>query len=303
MIKSLTVINNGRLKLELSNPFVFGINVRNIDGLDPVKSDINISNFSLNDGGIFASSRLSTRNIILTLGIMGSDKYSVQDSRRLLYKYFAVKQKIALEIDTEDSVFYIEGYVESNEVNIFSKDQTSTISILCPYPYFHRYQNDSINESIVFSSSVSNFEFPFYNEVLSKNIIFSEKINNTRKKIEYYGDTKTGCEIHISFNDSVLNPSIFNENYIDRISINTTKMIQSVGTIFEPGDLVIISTFFGRKKAELYRNGNIFNILNCIETETWFNIYPGENYINYAADSNLGNMTITINYPTLYTGI
>jgi hypothetical protein len=112
--------------------------IRNIDGLGPVKADINTSPLGSIDGESYAGSSVGGRNIVLTIGLkpdwLG---WSPEALRRKLDNYFMPKKRIALLIDTESlSGMYIRGYVESNEPNIFSKDPEIQISIICPEPYF-----------------------------------------------------------------------------------------------------------------------------------------------------------------------
>ena len=58
MIKSITVKNylNDQITLELTRPEKSGFIVESIDGLGPAKANINVTDISTNDGGIFNSS-------------------------------------------------------------------------------------------------------------------------------------------------------------------------------------------------------------------------------------------------------
>ena len=55
MIKSITVKNylNDQITLELTRPEKSGFIVESIDGLGPAKANINVTDISTNDGGIF----------------------------------------------------------------------------------------------------------------------------------------------------------------------------------------------------------------------------------------------------------
>ena len=69
MIKSVTVINylNEKLTLELMRPEKSGFVVKKIDGLGPVKANINTMDVSTRDGSIYNSARTSQRNIVIYL--------------------------------------------------------------------------------------------------------------------------------------------------------------------------------------------------------------------------------------------
>ena len=75
------------------------------------------------------------------------------------YKYFPTKKKIKFEIVTDKRNCEAYGYVEKNEVNIFSKTEGSVISIICPDPYFYSAE-DSLHTT-VFYGVENEFEFEF----------------------------------------------------------------------------------------------------------------------------------------------
>lgn len=112
--------------------------IRNIDGLGPVKANVNTSPLGSVDGESYAGSSVGGRNIVLTIGLKPDwVDWSPEALRRKLDNYFMTKKQVALIIDTELlSNMYIRGYVESNEPNIFSKDPEVQVSLICPEPYF-----------------------------------------------------------------------------------------------------------------------------------------------------------------------
>ena len=62
-------------------------------------------------------------------------------------------------IETDNRQAEIEGYVESNDPTIFSKDEGSDISIVCPNPFFYSAGKDGINTTIFYGVEAL-FEFP-----------------------------------------------------------------------------------------------------------------------------------------------
>ena len=69
MIRSVTVTNYlGDSKvLELANPEPSGFVIASIEGLGPVKSNINTTDLASNDGALYNSARLETRNIVFDI--------------------------------------------------------------------------------------------------------------------------------------------------------------------------------------------------------------------------------------------
>ena len=138
MIKSITVKNylNNSLKLELTRPDLSGFIIKSIDGLGPAKANINTSDVSTNDGSIFNSSRLDKRNIVIDLAFFQTKNESIEDIRQKSYKYFPVKKKVYLAVETDNHTVEAEGYVEYNEPDIFSENEgcnTKTGTVQCVF--------------------------------------------------------------------------------------------------------------------------------------------------------------------------
>lgn len=114
------------------------IQIRNIDGLDPVKASVKTSPFGSIDGVSYTGSSIPSRNIVLTLHPNPDwDTWSHEKLRRLLYSYFMPKRPVRLVFFSDDLVTVeISGIVESAAVNAFSKDPEFLVSIVCPDPYF-----------------------------------------------------------------------------------------------------------------------------------------------------------------------
>lgn len=179
MIKSIEVRNLGDVKnqkmvIELGAPETTGLWVKSLKGIGPGKATINVTDLASSDGGIYNSSRSETRNITITLGItdfyLNNQYYSVEENRRKLYTFFRKKNNILFIVHTDKVDYQIEGYVESCEPNIFSKNETVDVSIICPDPNW--YPVDS-SKSSSFSATEDAFEFPdnyegdgYENEVL-----------------------------------------------------------------------------------------------------------------------------------------
>ena len=180
MIRSIEFENSlgAVLKLDLSSiESSSGLWVKSIKGLGPGKADINVTDLASSDGGIYNSSRSQTRNITLTLGVVdyGSGKTykSVEENRRNSYKWFGKKNKLRITVNTDRISLYTDGYVESNEPDIFNKQETMSISIICPDPNWY---NKTGGQLIEFSSADDEFEFPMEFEVTLDNPFVAGKV-------------------------------------------------------------------------------------------------------------------------------
>lgn len=296
MIKSITVTNflGERIKMVLDNPWESGFYIKSIDGLGPTTANINITDLSGTDGGVFNSSRAQTKNIVINLGFLANP--DIETTRHLSYKYFPIKKKVTLTVETDYRTASIDGYVESNTPDIFSEDESNQVSILCPNPYF--YSDDTIT---VFSGIEQLFEFPFENDSLSENLIeMGAYTNDFNKEIYNNGDVDTGIRCLIHCLGSVENISIINATSREIMTIDTSKIASGLGS----GDEILVSTVKGDRYITLQRNGIFYNILNALDKDTdWPQMYRGRNVFRYTATSGMSNIEFRILNNVLYEGM
>jgi hypothetical protein len=114
------------------------IQIRNIDGLDPVKASVSTTQYGPVDGAAYTGSNVPSRNIVLTVHPNPDwDTWSYESLRKLLYSYFMPKRPTRLVFYSDDmDPVEIYGIVEGVSVNMFSKDPELLVSIICPDPYF-----------------------------------------------------------------------------------------------------------------------------------------------------------------------
>lgn len=301
MIKKITVVNylGDSMELDLMRPELSGFIVKDIKGLGPGKADINTTEISTNDGSLLNSARVPTRNVILTLGFLW--KNSIEDVRQLSYKFFPLKKTVKLIVETDNRIAEVSGVVESNEPNIFSKDEDTDISILCTDPFFYSTQSTTT----VFSGIEPTFEFPFSNESLTENLLeLSRLLQYHEKVINYKGDSDVGIKIIIHAIGEASGIAIYNLDTREVMRINTDKIEQITGSGIIAGDDIIISTITGSKSVQLLRNGVTTNILNCLDkTADWFKLTKGDNIFAYAAETGDLNLQFSIENRVVYEGV
>ena len=305
MIKSITVKNylNDQITLELTRPEKSGFIVESIDGLGPAKANINVTDISTNDGGIFNSSRLDKRNIVMNLIFLQSPTETIEDIRQKSYKYFPIKKKIYITIETDNHISETEGYVESNEPDIFSDMEGTSISIICPNPFFY---SKKLNETI-FSGVESAFEFPFENNSITEPLLELGFIQNkTEQIIVYDGNSEIGMTIYIHAIGDASNITIANNLTRETMVINTDKLKLLLGTetAIIKGDTITINTTQNNKSVTLLREGKTTNILNCVERGSkWFTLVKGDNIFSYDAETGATNLQFYIANRVAYDGV
>lgn len=309
MIKSITLTNyqNESLKIELSNPEKSGLAVASMDGIGPVKANISTSDIASADGALYNSARLEKRSVNISFVLLPNEKNksinTVEKIRHLLYKYLPIKKKCRITIETDTRSAYVEGFVESNEPNIFSKAETMSCSILCPDPWFY----SAISENTKFSGVDPLFSFPFYSteeKLISLGNIFTDTINN----VYYSGDTETGVVITIHAVGPARNLRIYNIDSHESMTFNDERIKTITGDYIKQGDDIIISTVRGNKSCKLQRAGSEYNILNSLNRDAdWFTVRKGDNQFAFTADdsevSNPLNLIFNIESTIKYEGV
>lgn len=301
MLKSVTVTNHlgESLHITLAAPEQSGFAIVSIEGLGPSKANINSKELASMDGSIFNSSRVISRNIVISVQYLFSP--TVEEVRLKSYKYFPIGKAVKLVIETDTRTSEIIGYVESNEPNMFSKDGVAQISIMCPDPNFY-----SLSKNVsVFSGIEPEFEFPFYNDSLNTNLIeIGEVVSKSIETLFYDGDSKVGVTIVLHAIGPATNVSIHNVTTRETIKIDTVKLAALTGSAILNRDDIIISTVKGDKYATLLRNGVYTNILNCIDKgSSWTQINKGDNLFAYEAETGASNLQFRIENRTAYEGV
>ena len=302
MIKSITVTNpkGESLVLDLFHPEKSGLIVKSITGLGPPKANINSTDLATADGALYSSARASTRNIVFNLAFMFAP--TIEDVRQKTYKYFPLKKKVTIEVQTDNRSLMTEGYVESNSPDIFSKEESAQISILCLDPFFY----DPNPTYIQFATVTPNFEFPFSNESLEDDLIEFGLINlDTRSVLDYSGDVDTGVLITVHAIGSVSGTiTIYNVETHENMKIDLSKVKTLIGRDYGNGDDILISTVSGDKYVQVLHDGKYTNAIAAIEKlADWFTISVGKNIFNFTVTSGTENLAMTFSYRNAYGGI
>lgn len=227
------------------------IQVRNIDGLEPVKATIISTPFATGKGVLYQGSSVPERNIVLTLGLNPDWVDQTMSSlRHLLYRYLLPEAWCKLRFFSDDMpVVDIEGYVESLQPNIFSQDPEIQCSIICPKPDFIEV------DATIFDGVVGDAPIDF----------------------EYYGTVPTGIELRVDGSSalpaytgtlSVINtggdeiPQTFT---INPVTINALKSFK-------------LTTILHKKRAMNFALGDttLTNLLQAVQApRQWPQVTPG----------------------------
>lgn len=259
--KTLPLSDAGREETDL-------LQIRNIDGLTPVKATINTATFGSVDGAAYTGSNVPTRNIVLTIHPNPDwDLWTSEELRRLLYSYFMPKLLTRFIFYSDDiPPVEIYGYVEDVSPNLFSSDVEIQVSIICPDPYF-----TELNPTIISGASSDG----------------SDPID-----FEYAGDIETGFNVEVIHVGNP--PPTFIGIQVGDPSLSFFNTTASV----DPSTYYLMNSIPGQKYVQnvSYANGVITNLLpKMYSGSTWPTLKPGINDFSVITDSP-GNQEFRLTY-------
>lgn len=259
--------------------------ITSITGLGPPDANINTTNVGSFDGERFNSSKLGMRNIVMTIAILGD----IETNRIALYSVLKSKQWIRFNYKNGLRDVYIDGYIESAPIELFSQNQEIQVSILCPDPYFKNAEEIIEDMNLI----ISMFYFPF--AIADEGQTFSEYDEILEKTIINNGDVEKGIILELRAIGEVVNPKIFNRDTTEFFGLNITM---------QEGDLITISTIKGSKTVYLLRNGEEINIFNNImKNISWLQLEPGDNVFTYEAEEGAEYLNILFRHIDNFEGV
>lgn len=258
-----------------------GFIVQKIDGLGPVKATLVSSSFANMDGEQYHSSRREARNIVLSLGLEPDHAVlSVKDLRDQLYNFFMPKSEVTLTFHAFDKFatsvlnqildLDIVGRVESCEPDIFTKDPTLVVSLMCFDPDFY-----APIPVLVDGMTVADL---------------------TPTMLNYIGTVETGVVFTLRPNRSVPEFTIYHQP-----PDGTLKMVD-VSYPLVAGDVLQISSIIGSKGVKLTRAGVESSIMYAVTPQSaWLELQPGDNSLRVYAGG--APVPYSIEYTNKYGGL
>lgn len=282
LLKTLKVTNDRSETIEfpLANP-VNGFVVKDIEGLGPVKATLVSSSFATMDGEQYHTARRESRNIVVKMGLDPDyGQMNVYDLRKQLYSYLMPKSKVVVglglvdkfnpNIITQKLNVEIEARVESMDPDIFTKDPTLDLSLMC-------YDSDFIDPTpVVFEGdTVSDL---------------------TESTLTYDGTVETGVAFKIMPDRALTDFTIYHKKPDDtlRVTYFTIPLAS--------GDELVINSVPGDKYATLTSGGVESNVLYGVTPQSaWLELAPGDNTIRVYADGT--PVPYEIEYTNKYGGL
>ena len=258
-----------------------------IVGLNPPNAQINTTTIAGMDGAKFNSSKLNTRNLVLTIRINGN----VDSNRMLLYRMFRTKELVTFYYQHNSIDVMARGYVDTCTCDIFKKGEQMQVSIICPFPYWQ-----SVDEIISdISNSQPSFTFPFTINS-GEPVVISSYVSDRQTVVYNDTDTDTGMTIEIDFKNGVEEFFLANGN----------GEYFGLDEAFVTGDKVIVNTVKGQKNVQLVRDGETTGLFGALQPgSTFFQLKPGVNRFWYECDGGMTDsaVSVVLKYRKQYRGV
>lgn len=238
------------------------LQVRNIDGLEPVNADIKSEPFASGDGEqILGDPTVGKRNIVVTLGLNPNwVDQTMASLRRQLYRYWMPKAWTKLRFFSDDmATVDIEGHVESFKPNMFSEDPEIQVSIICPKPDF--IEPDATLYYGVVDDGTAELEFEYGGSVPAG---FELRVDYAAANVAYTGP------LTVSVQQEPEAPQIL---VVDPVTIDAISHFK-------------LSTIKNAKRIQKVANvdGAVVNLLmNMSDASVWPEFKPGTNLLKVAA--------------------
>jgi len=254
------------------------LQIKNIEGLGPVKANIATALFGAFDGEYYTGSTVGKRNIVITIGLNPNwATQTVAELRKIIYGYLMPKQKVRLRFQSLHLPdLQIDGYVESLDPNIFAKDPEVQISIICPDPYYIAVEPTEISGQGIIGSS----------DVL--------------EELYYMGNVPTGFVLRVNWTlvnatglVQILNQTVNLQEFKVTATINATSYLE-------------ISSVIGNKYAKLVNpETNVStNILTKVQGDSvWPKLNPGKNMFGVLMSASSGEFPWTLSYFERFGGL
>ena len=276
-----------------------------IDGLNPPNAQINMMTMANIDGARYNSSKLETREIVLTIQLNGAGDF-VEANRQRLYRFFPTKEWCKFYYTNNFRDVFIEAYANTVTVSPFDNTQQMQVSIICPQPYFKSLQ--LIIDDI--SKQMARFEFPFAfgsNGATNPDVPVFEETDDAIpfSEIEMgritnvYNNSESECGMVIEIN------IVLPVNMVTIQNTDTGEFI-TIEHSFIQEDKIVINTNRGEKSISLIRNGISENIFpSLVKGSTFLQLNIGNNYFGYTLGEGVepSRAHIIFKHHTVYRGV
>lgn len=288
MAKTITFINSKGEKIAFNNaaPFLYqdlvsgnNVNIYSSKGMNQ-------------DGKIYLDNTLDSKDLTLTFTVIATTEDKLISYKNKIFKTFSPKLGEGYIIyNDEVNERKLKCIVNSipNPTIINSRTIKFLVNLTASNPFWLDLQ-ESKEEIALWQG-----DFGFDLEILEEGIELGYREPSLIVNVLNTGHTECGMRVEFKALATVENPSILNVNTGEYLKINKTMAA---------GEIISVSTYFGKKKVTSKLNGITTNTFNYIDFQsTFLQLDVGDNLFRYDADTNVDNLEVSIYYTPQYLGV
>jgi hypothetical protein len=245
------------------------------DGFSYAEYTVNTSQCSGQDGVTYNGATAEKRNPVITAEILSD--YKAQ--REKLYSFFPPRDQGTIYFYDGDVAKKADYYAEKVTIGEDGAVRTATISLLCPDPKWYAVE-DTNTKLAVWRGGIT---FPLK---IQTPFTVTKKVNQLITNIQNNSSVTLGMTVKFEASGTVVNPYLYDVYRNELMQINVT---------LHSGDVVMITTGINNKRVKLISSGVTTNINNLMTyPPKWLQVYPGDNWIRYNAESGMDSLSATI---------
>ncbi len=292
-IEKLIYTNERGEIIEFSLNSIYHTNIsKDVTGIENVNNEIFSYSSIGQDGETYLGSRIESRSIEIIGHIKTINKDEMLPIRRKLAKILNPQLNATLTYQYGDFERIIDCKVDNapifNPKSIFNE---FTIILSCLNPFW-RELKDSRQDIATWTGG-----FSFECEIsITDGMIFGNREPSVIVNVTNDGDVKSGIKVAFKATGTVVNPSIIN--------VETGEFIKTINLTMSAGDILSISTYYGKKSVELISGDTVTNGFRYLDSEsTFLQLALGDNLLKYDADVTPENLDISIYHNNNYLGV
>lgn len=289
-IERLIYTNERGESVEFSHASIFHTN--EVSGLNDIRNAIYSFNSMGQDGDTYLGNRIESREIEIVGNVNIRGKDNVILRRRQLSHVLNPQLNATLKYQYGDFVRVIDCKVDNAPV--FHKENIFlgfTVQLLCLDPFW-REESESRDD---IASWIGSFEFEI--EIpIATGVELGYREPSLIVNVYNSGDVKTGMRVDFRATGTVTNPKILNVDTGEFIKFNNLTLLA--------GDVLTVSTYYGKKQINLKRNGLTSDAFRYLDVDsTYIQLALGDNLFRYEAEDNAEGLEVSIYHNNKYLGV
>ncbi len=288
-IEKLTYINEEGESVVFSHKSIYHVN--QVSGLSGIRNAIYSVNSMGQDGDTYLGGRIESRDIEIIGSINTRKKEEALEHRRRLNRILNPKFSATLIYEFGDFKRIIDCKVNADTFQRQAVFQDFTIQLICHNPFWREEFEDKVDIAAWIGGLEYILEIP---EETGMQMGYREP--SLIVNVYNAGDVQSGIRVEFRAVGTIKNPSILN--------VETQEFIKFNNLTMTAGDILTISTYYGKKEVTLLRDGVLADAFRYLDVDsTYIQLDVGDNLFRYDAESNRDGVEVSIYHDNNFLGV